>query len=199
MADDTYLTVARLSEGVYKEKMSKFISSAVPVSTLDEVKEALARYQKEYYDARHVCWAYMLGAARTEFRANDNGEPSGTAGKPILGQINSFGLTNVLIVVVRYFGGIKLGTSGLIEAYRAAAAEAIRANEIIECLVEDDVRIFFEYPFMNDVMRIVKEENVAIISQYFDLDCDMTLRQRRTMLPRLRERLSKVESLRFPE
>ena len=199
MADDTYLTVARLSEGLYKEKMSKFISFAVPVSTLDEVKEALARYQKEYYDARHVCWAYMLGAARTEFRANDNGEPSGTAGKPILGQINSFGLTNVLIVVVRYFGGIKLGTSGLIEAYRAAAAEAIRANEIIECLVEDDVRIFFEYPFMNDVMRIVKEENVTIISQYFDLDCDMTLRQRRTMLPRLRERLSKVESLRFAE
>lgn len=199
MADDTYLTVARLSEGLYKEKMSKFISFAVPVSTLDEVKEALARYQKEYYDARHVCWAYMLGAARTEYRVNDNGEPSGTAGKPILGQINSFGLTNVLIVVVRYFGGIKLGTSGLIEAYRAAAAEAIRANEIIECLVEDDVRIFFEYPFMNDVMRIVKEENVAIISQYFDLDCDMTLRQRRTMLPRLRERLSKVESLRFAE
>lgn len=199
MADDTYLTVARLSEGLYKEKMSKFISFAVPVSTLDEVKEALARYQKEYYDARHVCWAYMLGAARTEFRANDNGEPSGTAGKPILGQINSFGLTNVLIVVVRYFGGIKLGTSGLIEAYRSAAAEAIRANEIIECLVEDDVRIFFEYPFMNDVMRIVKEENVTIISQYFDLDCDMTLRQRRTMLPRLRERLSKVESLRFAE
>lgn len=199
MADDTYLTVARLSEGLYKEKMSKFISFAVPVSTLDEVKEALARYQKEYYDARHVCWAYMLGAARTEFRANDNGEPSGTAGKPILGQINSFGLTNVLIVVVRYFGGIKLGTSGLIEAYRAAAADAIRANEIVECLVEEDVRIFFEYPFMNDVMRIVKEENATIISQYFDLDCDMTLRQRRTMLPRLRERLSKVESLRFPE
>lgn len=199
MADDTYLTVARLSEGLYKEKMSKFISFAVPVSTLDEVKEALARYQKEYYDARHVCWAYMLGAARTEFRANDNGEPSGTAGKPILGQINSFGLTNLLIVVVRYFGGIKLGTSGLIEAYRAAAADAIRANEIIECLVEDDVRILFEYPFMNDVMRIVKEENVTIISQYFDLDCDMTLRQRRTMLPRLRERLSKVESLRFVE
>lgn len=199
MADDTYLTVARLSEGLYKEKMSKFISFAVPVSTLDEAKEAIARYQKEYYDARHVCWAYMLGAARTEYRVNDNGEPSGTAGKPILGQINSFGLTNVLIVVVRYFGGIKLGTSGLIEAYRAAAADAIRANEIVECLVEEDVRIFFEYPFMNDVMRIVKEENATIISQYFDLDCDMTVRQRRTMLPRLRERLSKVESLRFPE
>ena len=112
MADDNNLTVARRAEGLYKEKMSKFISFAVPVSTLDEVKEALARYQKEYYDARHVCWAYMLGAARTEFRANDNGEPSGTAGKPILGQINTFGLTNVLIVVVRYYGGIKPGTCG---------------------------------------------------------------------------------------
>lgn len=140
-----YLTITRLSEGLYKEKMSKFISFAIPVSTLGEVKEAIARYQKEYYDARHVCWAYMLGHARTEFRANDNGEPSGTAGKPILGQINSFGLTDVLIVVVRYFGGIKLGTSGLIEAYRAAAADAIRANEIVERLVEDDIRILFEY------------------------------------------------------
>ena len=196
MADDTYLTVARLSEGLYKEKMSKFISFAIPVSTLDEVKETIARYQKEYYDARHVCWAYMLGHARTEFRANDNGEPSG---KPILGQINSFGLTDVLIVVVRYFGGIKLGTSGLIEAYRAAAADAIRANEIVERLVEDDIRILFEYPFMNDVMRIVKEEGPTVLSQYFELDCEMTLRQRRSLMSRLRERLSKVESLRFPE
>ena len=182
MADDTYLTVARLSEGLYKEKMSKFISFAIPVSTLDEVKETIARYQKEYYDARHVCWAYMLGHARTEFRANDNGEPSGTAGKPILGQI-----------------GIKLGTSGLIEAYRAAAADAIRANEIVERLVEDDIRILFEYPFMNDVMRIVKEEGPTVLSQYFELDCEMTLRQRRSLMSRLRERLSKVESLRFPE
>lgn len=199
MADDTYLTVAHLSEGLYKEKMSKFISFAIPVSTLDEVKETIARYQKEYYDARHVCWAYMLGHARTEFRANDNGEPSGTAGKPILGQINSFGLTDVLIVVVRYFGGIKLGTSGLIEAYRAAAADAIRANEIVERLVEDDIRILFEYPFMNDVMRIVKEEGPTVLSQYFELDCEMILRQRRSLMSRLRERLSKVESLRFPE
>lgn len=199
MADDTYLTVARLSEGLYKEKMSKFISFAIPVSTLDEVKETIIRYQKEYYDARHVCWAYMLGHTRTEFRANDNGEPSGTAGKPILGQINSFGLTDVLIVVVRYFGGIKLGTSGLIEAYRAAAADAIRANEIVERLVEDDIRILFEYPFMNDVMRVVKEEGPTVLSQYFELDCEMTLRQRRSLMSRLRERLSKVESLRFPE
>lgn len=123
--EDTYKTIARTSEGLYKEKMSKFISFAVPVSTLDEVKENLEIYQKKYYDARHICWAYMLGHQRVDFRSNDNGEPSGTAGKPILGQINSFGLTNILIVVIRYFGGIKLGTSGLIVAYREAAAEAI--------------------------------------------------------------------------
>ena len=141
----------------------------------------------------------MLGHQRVNFRSNDNGEPSGTAGKPILGQINSFGLTNILIVVIRYFGGIKLGTSGLIVAYREAAAEAIRANEIIECLVEDDIRVTFEYPFLNDVMRIVKEDNVTIISQYFNLDCDMTLRVRRSAVDYLRSRLAKVESLRFLE
>lgn len=123
--EDTYKTIARTSEGLYKEKMSKFISFAVPVSTLDEVKENLEIYQKKYYDARHICWAYMLGHQRVDFRSNDNGEPSGTAGKPILGQINSFGLTNILIVVIRYFGGIKLGTSGLIVAIREAAVEAI--------------------------------------------------------------------------
>ena len=195
--EDTYKTIARTSEGLYKEKMSKFISFAVPVSTLDEVKENLEIYQKKYYDARHICWAYMLGHQRVDFRSNDNGEPSGTAGKPILGQINSFGLTNILIVVIRYFGGIKLGTSGLIVAYREAAAEAIRANEIIECLVEDDIRVAFEYPFLNDVMRIVKEDNVTIISQYFNLDCDMTLRVRRSAVDYLRSRLAKVESLRF--
>ncbi|MCP9611211.1 IMPACT family protein [Coprobacter tertius] len=197
MNNDTYLTIARLSEGLYKEKMSKFISFAIPVSAVEEAKEYIEKYQKKYYDARHVCWAYMLGHERTDYRSNDNGEPSGTAGKPILGQINSFGLTNILIVVIRYFGGIKLGTSGLIVAYREAAADAIRNNEIIECLVEDDLRIGFEYPFLNDVMRIVKEDNVTIISQYFDLDCDMTLRLRRSGIMRLRERLSKVESLRF--
>ena len=197
--EDTYKTIARTSEGLYKEKMSKFISFAVPVSTLDEVKEKLEIYQKKYYDARHICWAYMLGHQRVDFRSNDNGEPSGTAGKPILGQINSFGLTNILIVVIRYFGGIKLGTSGLIVAYREAAAEAIRANEIIECLVEDDIRVAFEYPFLNDVMRIVKEDNVTIISQYFNLDCDMTLRVRRSAVDYLRSRLAKVESLRFLE
>ena len=131
---------------------------ALPVRTLDEIKMHLETYQKKYYDARHVCYAYMLGAARKDFRANDNGEPSGTAGKPILGQINSNELTDILIIVVRYFGGIKLGTSGLIVAYKAAAAEAIAAATIIEKTVDEDVTVMFEYPFMNDVMRIVKEE-----------------------------------------
>ena len=131
---DSYLTIKEQAEGQYSEKRSKFLAFAFPVSTVEEVKALLAEYQKKYYDARHVCYAYMLGPERTEFRANDNGEPSGTAGKPILGQINSNNLTNILILVVRYFGGIKLGTSGLIVAYRAAAAEAIAAATVIEKL-----------------------------------------------------------------
>lgn len=163
--EDSYKTIASLAQGTYTEKRSKFLAFAMPVRTLDEVKEHLKYYEKKYFDARHVCYAYMLGAERTDFRANDNGEPSGTAGKPILGQINSFGLTDILIVVVRYFGGIKLGTSGLIVAYKAAAQEALNAAEIIEKTVDADITILFEYPFMNDVMRIVKEESPEIISR----------------------------------
>lgn len=197
--EDTYKTIEGQSEAIYTEKRSKFIAIAIPVRTLTEVKAHLEEYQKKYYDARHVCYAYMLGAERKEFRANDNGEPSGTAGKPILGQINSNELTDILIIVVRYFGGIKLGTSGLIVAYRTAAAQAIAEATIIEKTVDQDVKIVFEYPFMNDVMRIVKEEGPTVLSQYFELDCEMTLRQRRSLMSRLRERLSKVESLRFPE
>ncbi len=199
MQEDVYKTISDLSEGLYKEKMSKFISYAIPVNTVSEAKEYIEAYSKEYYDARHVCWAYMIGSERTEFRSNDNGEPSGTAGKPILGQINSNELTNILIVVIRYFGGVKLGTSGLIVAYREAAAEAIRNNRIIECLVEDDMDIVFEYPYMNQVMRVIKEESATIISQYFDMDCEMTLRIRRTEVEKLQNRLLKVESLRFKE
>ena len=194
---DTYKTITALAEGLYTEKRSKFIAMALPVRTLDEIKEYLERYQKQYYDARHVCYAYMLGHERKDFRANDNGEPSGTAGKPILGQINSNELTDILVVVVRYFGGIKLGTSGLIQAYKAAAAEAIGAAEVIEKTVDDEVEVAFEYPFMNDVMRIVKEEEPQIVSQSYDMDCIMRLRIRRSMMPRLHQRLSKVETLRF--
>lgn len=197
--EDTFQTVAEVSEGIYKEKMSRFLSFAVPVSTAVEAKEQIEKYQKAYYDARHVCWAYLLGVERSDFRSNDNGEPSGTAGKPILGQINSFGLTNVLIVVVRYFGGIKLGTGGLIVAYREAAADAIRNSRVVTCLVEDDIRIGFEYPFMNDVMRIVKEMGVTVLRQCFEMNCEMTLRVRRSDAPLLQSRLEKVEGLFFIE
>lgn len=197
--DDTYKTISKLAQGTYTEKRSKFLAFAIPVRTLDEVKEHLKFYEKKYFDARHVCYAYMLGAARTDFRANDNGEPSGTAGKPILGQINSYGLTDILIVVVRYFGGIKLGTSGLIVAYKSAAQEALNAAEIIEKTVDADISFLFEYPFMNDVMRIVKEESPEIVSQDFDNDCRMTLRIRKSQFDRLRERLKKVETLRVSE
>jgi len=197
--DDTYKTIESLSEAIYTEKRSKFIALAIPVCTIEEVKEHLAIYQKKYYDARHLCYAYMLGAERKDFRANDNGEPSGTAGKPILGQINSNGLTDILILVVRYFGGIKLGTSGLIVAYRAAAAEAISLATVLEKTIDEEVSFLFEYPFMNEVMRIVKEEEPTIVSQGYDSDCSMTLRIRRSKMLRLKERLIKVETLRIDE
>lgn len=199
MAIDSYRTITALSEGTYSEKRSKFLAFAIPVRSAEEVKQIVAEYQKKYYDARHVCYAYMLGAERAEFRANDNGEPSGTAGKPILGQINSNELTDILIIVVRYFGGVKLGTSGLIVAYRLAAAEAIAAAEIIEKTVEEEITFYFEYPFMNDVMRIVKEEAPDIVSQGYDNDCSMTLRIRKASMPKLKARLEKVSSLRFEE
>lgn len=193
--DDSYKTIAARSEGLYTEKRSKFIAMAIPVRTLDEVKEHLTAINKQYYDARHACYAYVLGPERKDFRANDNGEPSGTAGRPILGQINSLELTDILLVVVRYFGGIKLGTSGLYAAYKEAAAEALRAAAIIEKTMDEDIAIRFEYPFMNEVMRIVKEEGPELVSQGFDNDCLMTLRIRRSLMPRLKARLEKVESL----
>ena len=197
MQDDTYKTIESESESIYTEKRSKFIAIALPVRTLSEITAHLEVYQKKYYDARHVCYAYMLGAERKDFRANDNGEPSGTAGKPILGQINSNELTDILIIVVRYFGGIKLGTSGLIVAYRTAAAQAIAEATVIEKTVDEDVSVIFEYPFMNDVMRIVKEESPEILEQSYDMDCMMKLRIRKSAMPRLHDRLEKVETLRF--
>lgn len=193
MIEDSYKTIQFVSKGYYTEKRSRFISFAVPVRSVDEVKEWIGRYRKEYYDARHVCWAYMLGAERKEFRANDDGEPSSTAGKPILGQINSNGLTDILIVVIRYFGGIELGTSGLIVAYRTAAAEAIAVAEVDERTVDVDVTVVFEYPFLNGIMRIVKEEQPEVVSQNFEMTCEMTLRIRKGKAERLKERLQKVE------
>ena len=199
MANDSYKTIRAVSEGDYSEKRSRFISYAIPVRTLEEVKEAVAKYRKEYYDARHVCWAYMLGHERLNFRANDDGEPSSTSGKPILGQINSNELTDILIVVIRYFGGIELGTSGLIVAYRTAAAEAIAAAEIEERTVDETFTIQFEYPYLNSVMRIVKEDGPTILAQQFEMDCEMTLRIRQGEAERLRNRLLKVDSCRLKQ
>lgn len=194
MADDSYKTIRQVAEGFYSEKRSRFISYAIPVRTVEEVKEQLDAYRKQYYDARHVCWAYMLGADRLTFRSNDDGEPSSTAGKPILGQINSNELTDILILVVRYFGGIELGTSGLIVAYRTAAAQAIAAAEIEERTVDEEITVVFEYPYLNGIMRIVKEDNPTVLSQQFEMDCEMTLRIRQGDAERLKARLLKVET-----
>lgn len=195
--DDTYRTIRDLSEGYYTEKRSRFLSFALPVRTPDEVKTLIDAYRKKYYDARHVCWAYMIGPDRTVFRANDDGEPSSTAGKPILGQINSNNLTDILIIVVRYFGGIELGTSGLIVAYRTAAAEAIAAAHIEERTVDETITITFEYPHLNSVMRIVKEDKPDVLAQSFELTCEMTLRIRQSRMDALKSRLLKVDSLRI--
>ena len=194
MADDTYKTITGVVDSCYTEKRSRFIAYAVPVRTVEEVKEQVDKFRKQYYDARHVCWAYMLGPDRSTFRANDDGEPSGTAGKPILGQINSLELTDILVVVIRYFGGIKLGTGGLIVAYRAAAAEALSLAEIEERTVDEEITVPFEYPFMNGIMRIIKEDNPEVLSQSFDMNCEMTLRIRKSEADKLRNRLLKVET-----
>ena len=189
---DEYKTIASTSEGYYTEKRSKFLAFAHHVQTVDEVKELLTGYRKKYYDARHVCYAYMLGAERTEFRANDDGEPSSTAGKPILGQINSNELTDILIVVVRYYGGVNLGTSGLIVAYREAAADAINHATIETRQVEEIVKYSFAYPQMNDVMRIVKDMNPRIISQTYDNTCEIVLSIRKSEAEQLRNRLKSL-------
>ena len=197
--EDVYKTIAATSKAIYTEKRSKFIAYAIPILSTDDVKNEIDKLKKEYYDARHICWAYMLGADRLEFRSNDDGEPSGTAGKPILGQINSNELTNILVAVVRYFGGIKLGASGLIVAYREAAADAIREADIIEKTVDLRISFGFEYSFMNDVMKIVKDLEPAILDQSYDMDCSMTLEIRKAKFGELRNRLEKVESLTFTE
>lgn len=190
-----YLTLHSPCEGIYKEKMSKFLAFAFPVESAGEAKAAIASYQKKYFDARHVCWAYMIGSDRKEFLSSDNGEPSGTAGKPILGQINSFGPTNVCIVVVRYFGGIKLGTSGLIVAYREAAREAISAGEIIERQDMSEVSFTFPYLAMNDVMRLIKNTSPEIVSQIFDNSCEMTLRLPADNIDEMKSRLADIDGV----
>ena len=190
--NDEYRTISGTSEGYYTEKRSKFLAFAHHVDDVTEVKDIVAGYRKKYYDARHVCYAYMLGAERLEFRANDDGEPSSTAGKPILGQINSNELTNILIVVVRYYGGVNLGTSGLIVAYREAASDAIAHATIETRQVEEIVRYSFAYPQMNDVMRIVKDMNPRIVSQTYDNTCEIVLSIRESEAEQLKAKLSKL-------
>ncbi len=192
---DTFLTLAEDSQGLYKEKGSRFLSFAMPVSSTEDVKAKLQVLKKNYYDARHICYAYVLGKNGTVFRSNDDGEPSGTAGKPILGQINSKDLTNVLVVVVRYFGGILLGTGGLVIAYREAAADAIQNNKIVSRLVESNIAIQFSYERMNDVMRIVKENSLTITSQHLDTKCFMSFKVRESFVEQLKENLHKIEGV----
>jgi uncharacterized YigZ family protein len=189
---DIYKTILASTEGIYKEKGSKFLSFAIPVHNVDEIKELVKNYRKQYYDARHVCYAYMIGTEHKEWRANDDGEPSGTAGRPIIGQINSRELTNILVIVVRYFGGILLGTSGLITAYKEAAADALNQAAIIEKTIDAAVSIHFEYVQMNDVMRIVKDTNAQIGTQSFDNHCLMTLTIRKQDEQLLISKLEKI-------
>lgn len=190
---DEFLTITDTpAEGFYSEKRSKFLAFAFHVTSEEEVKQYVAEFRKKYYDARHVCWAYMLGADRTDFRANDDGEPSSTAGKPILGQINKNELTDILVIVVRYYGGVNLGTSGLIVAYRTAAAEAIANAEIVSQFVEEEVVFDFPYIMMNDVMKIIKDMSPRIISQTYDNTCEMKLSIRKSEAPMLKAKFDKL-------
>ncbi len=192
--EDSYLTISseQTGEGFYTEKRSKFLAFAHHVDTIEEAMELIVGYRRKYYDARHCCYAYMLGSDHEEYRANDDGEPSSTAGKPILGQINSHNLTNILVCVVRYYGGVNLGTGGLITAYRRAAVDAIEHAVIEERLVEETITYEFTYPMMNGVMRVVKEMQPRIVSQRFDSDCSITLAIKRSKAEELKSKLGQL-------
>lgn len=194
MSSDKYKTIIndKIGEGFYSEKRSKFLAFAHHVGSPEEALDIVKQYRKKYYDARHCCYAYVIGSDASVFRSNDDGEPSSTAGKPILGQINSNELTNILIVVIRYYGGVNLGTSGLIIAYREAAADAISNAQIEEKFVEEVIKYSFTYPMMNDVMRIVKEMEPRILEQNFNNTCEIVLSIRQSKAEELRTRLRKL-------
>ena len=192
---DTYRTIAAPSEGLYKEKGSKFIALAYPVASEEEIKEIYADLKKQYYDARHHCYAYILGADKSRYRANDDGEPNHSAGDPILGQIRSADLSNVLVVVVRYFGGTKLGVSGLITAYKTATADALANATLVEKHETVLLNVHFEYPQMNDVMSLVKEYELDVREQQFELDCRLTLEVRRMLQEEVIGRLSDITAV----
>ncbi|MFA7494452.1 MAG: YigZ family protein [Proteiniphilum sp.] len=193
--DDIYKTIVNTAEGSITEKKSKFIAHIFPVKSVDEVKEIVEAQRKKYYDARHVCWAYMLGWERADFRSNDDGEPSGTAGRPILGQINSAELVDVLITVVRYFGGTLLGTGGLTKAYKEAAAEVIANAEIVEKTVDDTIDIAFDYTLLNEVMRVLKQFDEVKWTQDFTESCRMHLEIRRSLSPQLNNMLTSIHGV----
>ena len=191
--NDTYKTVSNdICEGFYSEKRSKFFSFVHHVESVDEAMNIVKGYRKKYYDARHCCYAYVLGSDRTHFRANDDGEPSSTAGKPILGQITKLELTDVLVVVIRYYGGVNLGTGGLIVAYRTASEDALSKTTIEEKFLEERITYRFTYPMINAVMRVVKETGAHIISQNFDNDCEIILSIRKSLVEELKSRLAKL-------
>lgn len=191
--EDAYRTIAQPAEGLYKEKGSKFIALAFPVYSEEEIKEMLTELRKQYYDARHHCYAYSLGADKSRYRANDDGEPNHSAGDPILGQIRSADLTNVLVVVIRYFGGTKLGVSGLINAYKTSAAEALANADIIEAYETVLLEAHFEYPQMNEVMSLVKEHDLAVKEQDFALDCRLILEVRKSLQEEITGKLENIE------
>jgi uncharacterized YigZ family protein len=190
---DTYLTIEARSEGLFKDKGSKFIALAYPVHDEEEIKGIINNLKKDYHSARHHCYAWRLGAEMNSYRINDDGEPSGTAGKPIFGQIQSNNLTNILIVVIRYFGGTLLGVSGLINAYKKAAADTINNAEVISKRVEDIVEVSFDYSSMNDIMKLIKEEKLEQIKSLFDLSCKITLAVRQSLTAGISEKLGKIE------
>lgn len=197
MFEDTYKTIAAPSEGLYKEKGSKFLAFAYPVHNLDDIKAHLEQLRKDYFDARHHCYAYILGPRKDAFRANDDGEPSGTGGRPIHGQLLSAELTDTLIVVVRYFGGILLGASGLANAYKTAARDAIDHAQIIEKTIDARYRLNFEYALMNDVMRILKEFGLKPENQQFDLECVLEVSVRQSLSVRVYDRLADLRAVRI--
>lgn len=193
--EDSYLTLAEPAEALYKEKGSKFLAYAYPVRDEEQIRECLDALRKRYYDATHHCYAWRLGADGQNYRVNDDGEPSSTAGRPILGQLLSYSLTDALVVVVRYFGGTKLGVSGLIAAYKESAAAVLSEAQIVERTVDVRFEVEFGYLVMNDVMRVVKEMRPEVLEQRFDNLCTMRLSIRAGRADALRERLQKIEGI----
>jgi uncharacterized YigZ family protein len=195
MSSDIYKTIKEPAKGIFRDRGSRFLAYTYPITEHDEIKPILDQLRKEHHDARHHCFAYMLGADRTIFRSSDDGEPSGTGGRPILGQINSFGLTNLLIVVVRYFGGTLLGVSGLINAYRSAAESAIQNSEIIECALKEYYEIKYPYDSMNSIMKIIKEEEISQSNQSFETICTIIISFRTTAKEKILTRFERIEGI----